>query len=124
MRLPGLVVIACVTACKSSGEVAAPRPGGVAKPAVHTAPAPIRDVDTRVLEMDLGDVTAVLVGPWLVTTINPGGVDLMISPNKHCDDGLWFDYTGGGVAVPDGEALCARAHAHRTVAFSGHVLAK
>src|SRR5215813_11405410 len=93
-----------VAACAPHSQSApSSHPSGPVEPA-----KPIRAVDTRVIQLAADQAAAVLVGPWLVTSINPGGVELAISPDGRCDDGTWFDYTGGGVAVPAAETLCAR----------------
>jgi hypothetical protein len=54
--------------------------------------------------------TAVLAGPFLVDAINPGGeLELSIAKDSACTSrALWFQYSGGGVAVGAGEVLCAR----------------
>jgi hypothetical protein len=112
MRRACLVMFAaCSHPGATTAEVAVP---------TGPPPAPIRAVDTRVVELVAHQATPLLVGPWLVTSINPGGVEMMISPTGRCDDGLWFDYSGSGVAVPAAETLCVRSSHRHTVGFSGH----
>ena len=67
--------------------------------------------------------TAVARGPFLISTINPGG-NLVLGLAVHgCDEPglLWFEYSGGGLAVGAGQILCARSGRNqpRVHAFSG-----
>ena len=65
--------------------------------------------------------TAVLAGPFLVTAINPGGqLELSIAKDSACTDrALWFEYSGGGVAVAAGEVLCARHYVNGVPVVEG-----
>ena len=69
---------------------------------------------TAVVILPSSTPTAVLAGPFLVSAINPGrGLELAIAKDSACTDrALWFEYSGGGVAVAAGEVLCARQYAH------------
>jgi ABC-type Fe3+-hydroxamate transport system substrate-binding protein len=125
-RVPLLAVPLALAACgaASSPPVASP---GVApsssapSPSAPAAPpTPMRAFDTRVVSPAAGQPIPVLVGPFQVTAINPGTeLALMISRDGGCADGVWFDYSGGGVVVPEGETLCARSEETRAQAFSG-----
>ena len=110
-RVCFVIFVACSHPGATTPEVAVP---------TGPAPAPIRAVDTRVVELVAHQATPLLVGPWLVTSVNPGGVEMMISPAGRCDDALWFDYSGSGVAVPAAETLCVRSSHRHIVGFSGH----
>jgi len=98
--------------------------GACAAPAAApAAPAPkITRFATEVVTFAPEEASEVLRGPFLVTTINPGS-DLRLAVAKTtCDGATWFAYSGGGVAVGDGELLCAWSLARQPAihAFSGH----
>jgi hypothetical protein len=77
----------------------------------------------RVIALDPDTRTAIVGGPVFVSSINPGGdLELALVNGDTCGgDEVWFTYSGGGVAVPPGQTLCARSHADakRVHAFSG-----
>lgn len=80
---------------------------------------------TAVVVLPPGAPTAILDGPLLVTTINPGSsMELAIASTGDCTASslLWFSYSGSGVAVGVNETLCARSAADgpATNAFSGY----
>jgi len=82
-------------------------------------------VGTAVVVLPPGTPIAVLEGPFLVTTINPGSsMELAIALDRDCAAAslLWFSYSGSGVAVGAGETLCVRSAAEgpRTNGFSGY----
>jgi hypothetical protein len=113
MRIATLVVtLALFAACPAPPEQ---RTTPVA--AVVTSPV------ARVLTLEPGARTAIFAGPLYVSSVNPGGdMELALVPGDTCGgDEVWFTYSGGGVAVPTGQTLCARstATAARTQAFSG-----
>jgi len=66
--------------------------------------------------------TPIVTGPMLISAINPGG-SLTLAVGASCTGELvWFDYSGGGVAVGAGQVLCARSEGRqRTHGFSGEV---
>ncbi len=110
-------------ACAPKGaEMPAPVAAGDVPP-----PGPARTFGagpaSAVVLLAPGVPTAILVGPFQVTAINPGSeLDLSIVSGSACAGrALWFAYSGGGVAVADGEVLCARSHAGaiQVDAFSG-----
>ena len=104
----------------------------VALVACGPAPSPTQPVQTaatprplsRVVTLDPGARTAVIAGPIAVTSINPGSdLELAIVQGDTCaGKEVWFSYSGGGVAVPSGQVLCAKSIASmpRAHAFSGH----
>jgi hypothetical protein len=67
--------------------------------------------------------TAIVRGPFMVTSINPGSDLYLALAARTCGDpGLvWFGYSGGGVGVSAGQILCARSvrGAPHPQAFSG-----
>jgi len=76
---------------------------------------------TAVVTLAPDSVTPVVTGPMLITAINPGG-NLSLAVAASCTGELvWFEYSGGGVAVGRGQVLCARTHSQRTHGFSGEV---
>jgi len=80
---------------------------------------------TVVIAISPGVATPVVAGPFVVTSINPGGdLELAISADTRCADvGTgWFEYSGGGAKVGSNQMLCARskAAAVRNHGFSGH----
>jgi hypothetical protein len=87
------------------------------------APAPVHVIRyaTEVVEIAPGDAVSVLKGPFEVFTINPGS-NLRLAVATSCDDAAWFAYSGGGVAVGEGETLCAWSLAEEPAVhgFSGH----
>jgi hypothetical protein len=107
--LPLLVLplVACSHRPVSSprSSIWAPRPAFDATGELPLGPA------TAVITLELQVPTAVLHGPFLVTTINPGRDLVLAVASRACDEpGLvWFDYSGGGVAAGAGQILCARS---------------
>lgn len=77
----------------------------------------------KVLTLEPGARTAIVAGPLYVSSINPGGdMELALVVGDTCGGNeTWFAYSGGGVAVPSGQTLCARSLAseRRVQAFSG-----
>lgn len=70
--------------------------------------------------------TPVVVGPFAITSINPGvNLELALAADAACADvGTgWFEYSGGGVRLGDGQTLCARSSADSVTnhGFSGSV---
>jgi hypothetical protein len=92
-------------------------------PSTSTA-APAITYGTAVAVLAAGTPVSVLAGPFAVTAINPGSNLLLgLSTTGACDASVvWFSYSGGGVAVGDGETLCARSTVQAPVphGFSGH----
>lgn len=80
---------------------------------------------TFVIGFAPGATSPVVVGPFAVTSINPGGsLDLAMSGHPDCRDlgSGWFEYSGGGLRVGEGQTLCARSTAHASLrhGFSGY----
>ena len=114
--LLALVLAACAhPAPRSSAPTT--RPAVEAIQALPDGPA------TAVVALDPDVPTAVARGPFLITTINPGGDLALGLATRACDEPglLWFGYSGSGVAVGAGQMLCARSgRGERQVqAFSG-----
>ena len=80
-------------------------------PAVDAIQALPNGPATAVVSLAPHVPTAVARGPFLVTTINPGGDLALGLATRACDEPglLWFGYSGSGVAVGDGQILCARS---------------
>ena len=100
-------------------------PTAPSEPPRGTPVARAPGVGTAVVVLAPNTPTAVLEGPFLVTTINPGSsMELAIAPSKDCTATslLWFSYSGNGVAVGANETLCVRSAADgpRTNGFSGY----
>jgi hypothetical protein len=95
-----------------------PSPAPVA-PVAAAAPNPI----ARVVTLEPDARTAIIAGPLMLSSINPGSdLELALVPGDTCGgDETWFAYSGSGVAVPSGQILCARSRAAQRVthAFSG-----
>lgn len=111
-----------VIALAGCGGAAAAPPATPRAPADREPPAPAPGPRTHVVTLEAAVPTAVLRGPFLVTTINPGAaLRLGVSASGRCDDVTWFAYSGGGVAAGAGETLCAwsTADAALTHGFSG-----
>jgi len=112
-----LALVGCAHAAPVSVRDSSPQPG---------TPVPrAAGVGTAVVVLRPGQPVAVLEGPFLVTTINPGSsMELAIAPSKDCaaTSLLWFSYSGSGVAVGANETLCVRSAADgpRTNGFSGY----
>jgi len=116
MVQPGLAVVAALalTACPSPPVTPAPTPVAAAAAAQPYA---------RVVTLEPAARTAIIAGPAFVSSVNPGGdLELALVTGDTCGgDETWFSYSGGGVAVPAGQILCARSRAdvRRVHAFSG-----
>src|SRR5258705_1506426 len=102
----------CVLLCSLSfGCAARPAmpsaPGAVALSA-RVAPAAATGPATFVVTLAPGEATAVLRGPFVVRTINPGSVlELGVTSGANCGAvEAWFTYSGGGAAAAAGEILC------------------
>jgi len=115
-----LSIVIVVAACARGAGPTAPTTQPQGTPVVRAA-----GVGTAVVVLVPGAPTAVLDGPFLVTTINPGSsMELAIAPSKDCASSslLWFTYSGNGVGVGAHETLCVRSAADspRTNGFSGY----
>jgi hypothetical protein len=112
LRTLGIWVALLCTACPT------PAPAPVVAPAA-AAQNPV----ARVVALEPAARTAIVAGPVFMSSINPGGdLELALVPGDTCGgDEVWFAYSGGGVAVPAGQILCARSRAgeRRVHAFSG-----
>ena len=88
-------------------------------PATTFGPGP----NSAVVALAPGTPTAILVGPFRVTAVNPGtAIELSLVTGGACTSrALWFEYSGGGLAIGAGQVLCARNLMPTTVvhAFSG-----
>jgi hypothetical protein len=117
------LVFIILVACKHGG-------GGTAAPATAAAPVTQRELPpakpgpaTHVVTLAPGSPTPIMRGPFEITTINPAGdLELGLAASPSCDGVVWFQYSGGGAAVGDGQVLCARSSAGEPVTqgFSGH----
>jgi hypothetical protein len=108
-----LSAAAVATACPAPSESTQTTPVA----AVVTSPI------AKVLTLEPGARTAIVAGPLYISSINPGGdMELALVQGDTCGGNeTWFAYSGGGVAVPSGQTLCARSLASeaRVQAFSG-----
>jgi hypothetical protein len=113
VRIALVLTIILLAACPAPTE--SPQTTPVA--AVVSSPV------AKVLTLAPGARTAIVAGPLYISSINPGGdMELALVQGDTCGgDEVWFSYSGGGVAVPSGQTLCARslAAAARVQAFSG-----
>lgn len=112
-----LVLVACGARTPLSPPPLTARPAVDAIQALPDGPA------TAVVSLVPDVPTAVARGPFLITTINPGGDLTLGLATRACDEPglLWFSYSGSGVAVGAGQILCARSAGGepRVQAFSG-----
>ena len=112
-------LLVLLVACKSqpgATSISAPATTRVVPPA-KSGPA------THVVELAPGSATPIVRGPFEITTINPAGdLELGIAKDETCAGVVWFEYSGGGAAVGEGEILCARSgrDGKITQGFSGH----
>jgi hypothetical protein len=86
-------------------------------------PAPVHGPGTIVVTLAPNAPTKIVDGPFAVSSINPGSRLVLAMGSTTCSGQLvWFEYSGGGVAVGAGQTLCARSSAHEptTHGFSGH----
>ena len=92
-----------------------------AAPAAPASPKTTRYA-TEVVTIEPGGAVEILRGPLHVTSINPGTELRLAVAKGTCDGATWFAYSGGGVAVGDGELLCAWSQSSAPVShgFSGH----
>jgi len=92
-----------------------------AAPAAPSPPKPIRYA-TKVVTIAPQEAVEILRGPFHVTSMNPGTELRLAVAKGTCDGATWFAYSGGGVAVGDGELLCAWSQSSAPIAhgFSGH----
>ena len=113
----------CSAAYRGGGARMSPA-GGVAAAAPAPAPAAASGPATFVVLLAGGVPTPVLRGPFVITSINPGGsLELGLSSEESCTPVTdWFSYSGGGAAVAAGQILCARSSSADEVrhGFSGH----
>jgi len=115
-------ILIVLTACAHRGP-APPAPAATAPPAAVAPATPVPGPQTVVVTLAPGIPTPVTRGPLGIWTINPGdALRLGVSASGRCDDvAAWFGYSGGGVAVADGQTLCALSSADEPVThgFSG-----
>jgi hypothetical protein len=113
VRIASLVTVAAlVLACPAPAE-------SPTTPVAAVVASPV----AKVLTLEPGARTAIVGGPLFMSSINPGtDLELALVTGDTCGGNeTWFSYSGGGVAVPQGQILCARSHADapRIHAFSG-----
>jgi len=113
-----------LVACKTGAP--APSTTTSAPPTVRVVPPAKAGPETYVVELAPGSPTPIMRGPFVITTINPGG-GLVLGMSKDSESGsctnvVWFEYSGSGAAVGEGEILCARSDRSRTIThgFSGY----
>jgi hypothetical protein len=113
VRLAFAVLAACAHATPVTATATAAGPD-----VPYAPPGP----GTAVVTLPAHVATAVVDGPFSISTINPGGsLELAVAPTHDCTTALtWFSYSGGGVAVNKGQTLCARSSSTTTNGFSGH----
>lgn len=113
VRIAFVMSVVLVAACPAPSESTQTTPVA----AVVTSPV------AKVLTLEPGARTAIVAGPLYISSINPGGdMELALVQGDTCGGNeIWFSYSGGGIAVPSGQTLCARslASAARVQAFSG-----
>jgi hypothetical protein len=120
----GVLVFSLSLGCAAPGARAiTPSSRGAVALSARVAPPAAAGPATFVVTLVPGEATAVLRGPFVVTSINPGGaLELGLAGGESCAAvDAWFSYSGGGVAAAPGEILCARSGAAAPVThgFSG-----
>lgn len=119
------VVFVLVVACKIGAPGSATTTTSAA-PTTRVVPPAKPGPATHVVELAPGSPTPIMRGPFVITTINPGGgLDLGMAKdpeNESCAGVVWFEYSGGGAAVGEGEIMCARSNRSGTIThgFSGY----